>query len=137
MPFLTPDVELAQNGIISTARVLTNASPLDVAVMDGLGNQLTGFDPSRPGTATLTSVPSAITSTVLLAANVNRRKFIITNDSTKTLYVAFAATASTAAYTLQLPLRGGYESPLDDYTGVISGIWSAVNGAAKITEITA
>jgi hypothetical protein len=137
MPFLLPDVEISQGGVVPTVRVLTNSTPFDVAVTDGLGNQLTGFDSSKPATAVLTSVPSAITSSVLLASNPSRRKFIIYNASTKILYIAFAATASTSAYSFQLPANAGYEAHLSDYTGVISGIWSAVNGAAKVTEITA
>ena len=133
---LAGDVELKQNGLVPSARALTDATPLDVAIVDGNGDQLTGFDPSRPGTATITSVPSAITSSVLLAANPARRKVLVYNDSTKKLYVAFAATATTGAYTVQLPAGGFYESDVNCYTGVISGIWNAVNGNALVTSVT-
>ena len=137
MPFLTPDVEITQAGVTPTVRTLTNAIPFDVAVIDGNGDQLIGFDPSRPATATLTSVASSVVSVVLLASNPARRKFIIYNDSTKKLFIAFAATASASAYTIQLPLNGAFEAQMNDYTGVVSGIWSAANDNARITEITA
>ncbi len=107
-----------------------------VALVDGNGDQLTGFDSSRPATSTLVSVPASITSVVLRAANAARRQIIIVNNGTKSLFLAFAATATVSAFTLPLAANGIYESPVNGYTGVISGIWSAVNGSALVTEIT-
>jgi len=121
-----------------SVRELTNARPMDVQIVDANGDPIVTFTSAvaPPSSATLTSVPSSITSVSLLAANPNRRKFIIVNAGTKTLYVAFAATATTSAYTFIIPANGSYESEVNDYTGDISGIWNALNGAAKITEIT-
>lgn len=115
---------------------LANSHPLHVAVVDGSGDQLTGFDGSRPTTATLTSVALSTTSAALLAANTARRGFYIHNDSGQLLYVAFAATATISAFTLRLPANGAYESPLNGYTGVISGIKATGAGNARITELT-
>ena len=123
-------------GLTGSLRDLQNARALDVAVVDGNGDQLTGFDSSRPASAAITSVASAATSTVLLPANPARRRVIFYNDSTKNLRVAFAATASATAFTALLPGKSLYESDLNDYTGIISGIWEAANGFARITEIT-
>ena len=107
-----------------------------VAVVDTTGTQLSGFDPSRPSTATISSVASSATSVTLLVANPARRRVVIVNESSKTLFVAFAATATTAAYTVSIAGNATYSGPLNDYTGIITGIWSAVNGNARITEIT-
>lgn len=107
-----------------------------VAVVDAAGVQLSGFDHSRPATATITSVASSPTSVSLAAANAARRGLVITNDSTKILYIAFAATATVSAWTYKLGAGATVELPLNGYTGIVTGIWSAVNGSARITEIT-
>ena len=118
-------------------RLLTNTVAVDVAVVDGNGDQLTGFDQSRPANAALTTVASSTTSVTLLAANPARREVYIQNVGSKILYVAFDATASLAAFTLRIAANSGERLTLNSYTGVISGIWNAVNGNAVITEITA
>lgn len=107
-----------------------------VAVVDTTGTQLSGFDSSRPTTATLTTVASSATSVSLLAANPARRRFVVVNESSKTLFIAFAATATLTAYTVSVAGGMVYEGVLNDYTGVVSGIWSTANGNARITEIT-
>lgn len=86
--------------------------------------------------ATLTSVASAITSSVLLATNTARKSFVIYNESTSVLFVAFAATASATAYTVQVLAGGTFVPPANlRITGVISGIWTTANGFARITEL--
>lgn len=86
-------------------------------------------------TAALTSVSLTTSTQVLLASNANRRGFMIYNDSLNMLFVAFAATASTTAFSTKIQAGGAYE-PGIDYTGVISGIASSASGAARITEFT-
>lgn len=86
-------------------------------------------------TAALTSVSLTTSSQVLLASNSARRGFMIYNDSLNMLFVAFAATASTTAFSTKIQAGGAYE-PGIDYTGVISGIASSASGAARITEFT-
>ena len=122
---------------------LTDAQAVAVAIVDQNGDQIavTGalpvtFVSTPPATATLTSVPASITSVVLAAANANRKQITIVNAGTKNLFVAFAATATTGAFSFELPSQTSYVSSLNGYTGVISGIWNAANGAAKITEVT-
>lgn len=93
--------------------------------------------PTQAATATLTSVASSATTVVLLASNTGRKGAYFYNDSTAILYLAFAATSSTTAYTLQIPSNGFYEMPPTPvYTGTISGIWSTANGNVRITELT-
>jgi hypothetical protein len=86
--------------------------------------------------ANRSTVEAVKTSTVLLAANTARRGATIFNDSTATLYVEFGDTANTTNnYVVPLDSKAYYEVPFA-YTGVISGIWSAVNGNAQIYELT-
>jgi len=122
--------------LTASVRELTDARALDVSVVDGNGDQLTGFDASRPATATLTSIASSITSVTILASNPARRKFLIVNESTRVLKLAFAATATATAYSILLAANSFYESELGGYTGIITGLWAAVNGNARVTEIT-
>ncbi len=86
-------------------------------------------------TGTITSVVSVIASAVLLAANTARKGAVITNESTAILYLAFAATASSTAFTAKLEPDDYYELPYH-YTGAVSGIWTVANGNAVITEFT-
>lgn len=91
--------------------------------------------PTTSGTTpTATTVTGATASTTLLAANSSRKDAKIYNNSTARLYVAFGATASLTAFAFMLEAGGFYELAIP-YTGVVSGVWSAVNGNALITEI--
>lgn len=90
---------------------------------------------SLSSTATITSVSNAITTTTVLASNSGRRGFMIYNDSLAVVFIAFAATASTTAFSIKLQPGSEYE-PGIDYTGVISSIASAAVGALRITEFT-
>ena len=90
-------------------------------------------------TATLSSVSDSAASQTLLSANSERKGCVIYNDSTVILYVAFAATATTSAFTYRLAPTATLELFGEkNYTGVISGIWASdASGAARITEIEA
>lgn len=91
----------------------------------------------KAATATLSNVSAATSSTALLAATAGRKQAMFFNDSTAILYLKMGTTASTTSYTVQIPAGGYYELPSPSvYTGIIQGIWSAVNGAVRITELT-
>lgn len=91
----------------------------------------------KAATATLTNVTAATSSTALLAVTAGRKQAMFFNDSTAILYLKMGTTASTTSYTVQIPAGGYYELPSPSvYTGIIQGIWSAVNGAVRITELT-
>lgn len=92
--------------------------------------------PTPPATATITSVTVSTTSAVLLAANLSRIRFSLWNRSGGNVFVAFAATATTTAFTVRMPNNSLYESDLSDYTGIVSGITSAGTGSVQVTEIT-
>ena len=87
-------------------------------------------------TATVTSATSSTSSVTVLAANTERRGFVVVNDSTATLYLKFGNTSSTTSYTYKLLAGDAVESMLTPYTGLLTGIWSAVNGSAVVTELT-
>lgn len=91
---------------------------------------------SRTSSSTITSVVGANTTTQLLASNGNRTGAYFYNDSTAILYLAFATSASTTAYTLQIPAQGFFEMPVVPvYTGAIFGIWASAAGNVRITEL--
>jgi hypothetical protein len=83
-------------------------------------------------TATLANVASSATTVTIFAAANGSNGRTVFNDSTAVLYLAFAATASETAYTVQIPADGYYEVPWN-YDGVISGIWASANGNARTT----
>lgn len=86
-------------------------------------------------TGTITSVAASVTTTSILASNTSRRGATIVNDGLAVLYIACAGTASTTAFTYKL--QAGAAVNLDfNYTGAVSGIWSAALGSARITEFT-
>lgn len=83
--------------------------------------------------ATVTAVPSATTSTVLLAANAQRRGFIIENSDANRLHVRFGGTATTTNYTFSLAQNANAERT--NYQGEVTGVWEADGaGSAHITE---
>jgi len=91
----------------------------------------------KAATGTITSVSNATSSFTALASNASRKGFVIVNDSTATVSVAFAATASTTAFTLRLTANASYFSTsLPVYTGIITAIASAATGSLRVTELT-
>lgn len=108
-------------GSISVA-ISSNQSPIPITI-------------DLSSTGTLTSVSLTTSTQVLLASNAARKGFIIYNDSINMLFVAFAATASTTAFSTKIQAGGEYDA-VTGYTGVISGISSFASGAARITEFT-
>ena len=91
---------------------------------------------ATPANATLANVTVSTTSVVILAANVDRQRFTIWNDSGRHVFVAFAATATTTAFSVDMPNNSLYESDLNDYSGVVSAITAAGTGPVRVTEIT-
>lgn len=88
---------------------------------------------------TLSTVASSATSVTVLASNASRKGMAVYNDSTQILYLACSTTtASTSAYTVQIPSGGFFELPQTRdgsvYTGDIKGIWASANGNARVTE---
>ena len=84
--------------------------------------------------AVLTSIPASVTSVVLRPATPSRKALIIFNDSTSSVFVAFAPTASSSAFTIKMAGGSSYEFQYPAYAGAVSGIWETATGSARITE---
>lgn len=85
--------------------------------------------------ATLTQVAGSATSVSVLASNAARKGAIFFNASTQICYLAFAATATSSAYTVQMAANSTYIMDKPIYTGVVSGIWVSANGNMIITAL--
>lgn len=86
--------------------------------------------------ATVARISASATAVTMLAANANRRRVIIYNDSTAVLRVKLGSAASATDYSYLLGAGDTYESPTDwVYTGIVTGIWDSATGAAQVTEI--
>lgn len=83
--------------------------------------------------SSVSSVNSSISEVQLLASNDDRVEASVYNDSTEDLYVKLGSGASTSSYTVKL--FPDETLVIDRYTGVITGVWDAVNGSAKLTDI--
>jgi hypothetical protein len=86
------------------------------------------------------TVPNSAASVSLLAANPSRKKLVIANNSNQDLYIDFDTTASVVDHAIKIPkittsgFIANYE--LEQYTGIVSGIWAAAGtGAALIREM--
>lgn len=87
-----------------------------------------------PTSANRTSVTAATTDTQLLPAGA-RAGFLVFNESTATLFVALgSAAASTTSYTVKVAAGEYFEAPYG-YAGPVRGVWDAVNGVARVTEV--
>lgn len=120
-----PDVQTVTGSVSITGNSTT--TPLWVT-----GSVTTNFDPST--SATVTAVSSSTTVVTLAAANGNRRGLTIYNDSSKILFVKLGSAASQTDFSVKLSSQGYYEV-VANYTGIVTGLWSAVNGFGYVTEI--
>lgn len=116
----------------------TDVRAQDVAIVDGSGNQVTTFSsvPVAPANAIITAPNVTTTDSVILAANVNRKKFLIQNDSGRKIFIAYGAVATAVAYTILLGIGNSYESEIGDFTGVIHAITSGGSGPIRVTELS-
>lgn len=82
-----------------------------------------------------TKVDSAISSTTLVAAG-SRFKVIIENTDANRLYILLdSGTASATNFTFSLAQNENCE--IEDYRGVIKGIWASDgSGSAMVTEFS-
>lgn len=91
---------------------------------------------SRPATSSVTSVAGSVSTVTILASNTGRKGFAIYNDSTSNLFIKFGSGASLSSFTVKLGKNDFYEMNERVYTGIITGVWSAATGDARITELT-
>lgn len=86
--------------------------------------------------STITRVNSAVTSHLLVAANLSRKGLLLYNDGTAQQFVKFGTISSGVDFTVRLTSQGYFEMPYPIYTGQIDVISSSVNGAIQVTELT-
>jgi hypothetical protein len=88
---------------------------------------------TAPNSASI-SVAASIIVVTLAAANANRRTLEISNAGTQILYIKKGAAASLTDYTYKLTTDD--TAIINDYSGIVTGIWDVANGSAIGTEIT-
>lgn len=114
-----------------------NTNPFDIQIE--VSSMPISPPPSSSGNApsssvvTPTTVNASTASVQLLAANSNRKGFSIINNSSATLFIDLDGEASATNYAVALGQGFMYECPIN-YTGVVSGIWTAANGNALVRE---
>lgn len=105
---------------------------------DANGNLRVVVRPASAGTKA--NVSGSASSVTILAANTSRKSVTIVNDSTAILYLdRTGGTASSTSYTDFLPgTVGGVPTQItiNDFTGLITGIWASATGAARVSEYT-
>lgn len=84
---------------------------------------------------TLSNIAGSAASVTLLTSNAARKGFSIFNDSTAILKVSFSATASATSFSFLLQPNAFFENSAL-YTGIVTGIWAAAAGSARVTELT-
>jgi hypothetical protein len=119
-----------------TSREAGAANPADVIILDDLGNVVVPAT-SVVGTSNVASVASSATVVTLSAADTARRALSIYNDGKNRLYVKLGTAASLTDFTVMIDKQEYYELPSPTYTGEITGIWDAVDGSARVTELSA
>ncbi len=128
----------ATNGPAAVKAASTAAVAADPALVVAVSpNNTVATAVGGVSSATVTQVPSSASSVTLLASAAARNGCIIFNDSTQILYIAYAATASSSAYTFKLQPQQGFEITPQTraiYTGIITGIWASANGNAYVTS---
>lgn len=82
----------------------------------------------------LSTVAGSASSVTVLAANTDRVRCVVVNDSSAILYLKEGTTASTSSFTYKL--SAGDTVIIDDYTGKLDGIWASATGNARVTELS-
>lgn len=80
------------------------------------------------------TVAASIVSVTLKAANADRKELLVDNNGAQTLYVKYGSTASLTSYAARL--FPGDDIVIDNYTGIVTGIWDVADGFAMVTETT-
>lgn len=82
--------------------------------------------------ATITSIATSTSSVVALPAG-QYTNVTFYNGATNTVYLAFAPTATTSNYTVEVTAGSTYQMPKPVYSGVVSAIWSTGSGNLQVT----
>lgn len=80
------------------------------------------------------TVAASATTVTLIAANTSRKSVKIWNNSTAILYVKESAGAALTSFTYKL--QQDEAVVIDDYNGIVTGVWASATGDAQVTETT-
>ncbi|MBD2365189.1 hypothetical protein H6G36_29230 [Anabaena minutissima FACHB-250] len=89
-----------------------------------------------PTATTGTEVSNSLsdTSSVLAAANTNRKGLAIYNTLSQTVYIDVANTVSESNYWFKLEAGAFYEMPEPIYTGIIYAMLATGTGSVEVRE---
>jgi hypothetical protein len=131
------------NGSQKTKVVGDSGNPITsttVGPKEALDVNVTNTGTVPVSSSNVTSVVGSLSSTMLLAANSDRKMAMVVNESSDNaanLYLKFGTTASTSSYTILIPPGGYYEFPVPIWPGQVDGIWStSASATARLTELT-
>lgn len=99
-------------------------------LVDDLYNIFNANTDSSLGSLTVGN--SAVT---LLAANPQRRQFVIHNDGGTVLFIRLGSGITSALYSCRLTANERYEQTDNCYTGVITAIRASGTGSVLVTEV--
>jgi hypothetical protein len=128
---------LAVTGGLTNAELRNTPVPVTGGLTDtqlrAAAVPVVGSVPTR--TPTTTGITSTTGSTLILAANANRRGLMISNQSTSKLYLSFSSPAAQGNSFIQMdPSAFVLLDQQLMFTSAIYGIWTNANGTAQVTE---
>lgn len=85
--------------------------------------------------ATTANVASSAANVTVLAANANRVRAWLYNDSSQSVNIKYGAAASASSFTKRMLPQEFFV--VEGYVGQIDGIWDNANGNMRVTELTA
>jgi len=110
------------------------SGPLTDTQLRAAAVPVVGSVPTR--TPTTTSITSTTTSTLILAANINRKGLLISNQSTSKLYLSFNASAAPGNSFIEVaPSAFVLLDQQLIFTNAIYGIWTNAQGTCQVTEL--
>jgi hypothetical protein len=120
---------LSRTNLLSTEAKQDAANALLTSINDKIGSS----------NAAITSLSqSNVTAVDLLAANPNRKGFLLFNDSGQKAYVSLGSPASASVFSILLAANSGYEATQAVvFKGSISALWNGSgSGKMRVTELT-
>lgn len=109
--------------------------PCEVVIVGPITIEGIDFALEKGESANVTSVAASVSSVPILVTNTARHSFHIFNDSTSSLFVKFGLAASLTSFTIKIISNGYQEFIYPPYIGVVTGVWQADDGFARVTEV--
>jgi hypothetical protein len=120
-----------------SAVVTSSVLPTGAATETTLSSINSKLSPSSASLFQFVAATYGTTSFTLLAADVNRKGFIIYNNTNKPLNIAFSNLAAASAFTVKINANAAYENPTGVYTGIISAIFPVLaTGDVQVTVLS-